>query len=148
MEINKMNPSGTETGILRESQVHTMAAIVLAPCFTKSSAAMSVILQDWYTLEWCQLNALQASPVMHLVTPLSCVSVSRDTRPSVPAILTGPCIPSWRISIICTISMYRNYRKCMCVYIYIVYEIYSRQKKFEITKWLTHVENKSQAVSK
>ena len=27
------------------------------------------------TLEWCQLNALQASPVVHWVTPLSCVSL-------------------------------------------------------------------------
>ena len=38
------------------------------------------------SLEWCQLNALQASPVVHLVTPLSCVSLSMNTQPSVPAI--------------------------------------------------------------
>ena len=38
-------------------------------------------------LEWCQLNALQASPVVHLVTPLSCVSLSMNTQPSVPAII-------------------------------------------------------------
>ena len=43
---------------------------------------------QWNTLEWCQLNALQASPVMHLVTPLSCVSLSMNTQPSVPAIST------------------------------------------------------------
>ena len=39
---------------------------------------------QWNTLEWCQLNALQASPVVHLVTPLSCVSLSLNTQPSVP----------------------------------------------------------------
>ena len=43
---------------------------------------------QWNTLEWCQLNALQASPVVHLVTPLSCVSFSMNTQPSVPAIRT------------------------------------------------------------
>ena len=43
---------------------------------------------QWNTLEWCQLNALQASPVVHLVTPLSCVSLSMNTQPSVPAIDT------------------------------------------------------------
>ena len=41
---------------------------------------------QWNTLEWCQLNALQASPVVHLVTPLSCVSLSMNTQPSVPTI--------------------------------------------------------------
>ena len=45
---------------------------------------------QWNTLEWCQLNALQASPVVHLVTPLSCVSLSMNTQPSVPAIETWP----------------------------------------------------------
>ena len=44
---------------------------------------------QWNTLEWCQLNALQASPVVHLVTPLSCVSFSMNTQPSVPAIKTA-----------------------------------------------------------
>ena len=44
---------------------------------------------QWNTLEWCQLNALQASPVVHLVTPLSCVSLSMNTQPSVPAIWTS-----------------------------------------------------------
>ena len=44
---------------------------------------------QWNTLEWCQLNALQASPVVHLVTPLSCVSLSMNTQPSVPAIKTS-----------------------------------------------------------
>ena len=43
---------------------------------------------QWNTLEWCQLNALQASPVVHLVTPLSCVSLSMNTQPSVPTIDT------------------------------------------------------------
>ena len=43
---------------------------------------------QWNTLEWCQLNALQASPVVHLVTPLECVSLSMNTQPSVPAIET------------------------------------------------------------
>ena len=43
---------------------------------------------QWNTLEWCQLNALQASPVVHLVTPLSCVSLSMNTQPSVPTIGT------------------------------------------------------------
>ena len=43
---------------------------------------------QWNTLEWCQLNALQASPVVHLVTPLSCVSLSMNTQPSVPAFIT------------------------------------------------------------
>ena len=43
---------------------------------------------QWNTLEWCQLNALQASPVVHLVTPLSCVSLSMNTQPSVPAMET------------------------------------------------------------
>ena len=33
------------------------------------------------TLEWCQLNALQASPVVYLVTPLWCVSLSMNTQP-------------------------------------------------------------------
>ena len=42
---------------------------------------------QWNTLEWCQLNALQASPVVHLVTPLSCVWLSMNTQPSVPAIM-------------------------------------------------------------
>ena len=47
---------------------------------------------QWNTLEWCQLNALQASPVVHLVTPLSYVSLSMNTQPSVPAIDTlRPC---------------------------------------------------------
>ena len=41
---------------------------------------------QWNTLQWCQLNALQASPVVHLVTPLSCVSLSMNTQPSVPTI--------------------------------------------------------------
>ena len=36
-----------------------------------------------------QLNALQASPVVHLVTPLSCVSLSMNTQPSVPIIETN-----------------------------------------------------------
>ena len=44
---------------------------------------------DTTLVEWCQLNALQASPVVHLVTPLSCVSLSMNTQPSVPAINTG-----------------------------------------------------------
>ena len=43
---------------------------------------------QWNTLEWCPLNALQASPVVHLVTPLSCVSLSMNTQPSVPAFIT------------------------------------------------------------
>ena len=43
---------------------------------------------QWNTLEWCQLNALQASPVVHLMTPLSCVSLSMNTQPSVPTICT------------------------------------------------------------
>ena len=47
------------------------------------------------TLEWCQLNALQASPVVHLVTPLSCVSLSMNTQPSVPAIVF------WRKILLC-----------------------------------------------
>ena len=47
---------------------------------------------QWNTLEWCQLNALQASPVVHLVTPLSCVSLSMNTQPNVPAIeIACPC---------------------------------------------------------
>ena len=41
---------------------------------------------QWNTLEWCQLNALQASPVVHLMTPLSCFSLSMNTQPSVPTI--------------------------------------------------------------
>ena len=44
---------------------------------------------QWNTLEWCQLNALQASPVVHLVTPLSCASLSMNTQPSVPTIQYG-----------------------------------------------------------
>ena len=35
---------------------------------------------QWDILEWCQLNALQASPVVHLVTPLSCVSLLKGLR--------------------------------------------------------------------
>ena len=46
------------------------------------------------TLEWCQLNALQASPVVHLVTPLSCVSLSMNTQPSVPAIIKATRVAS------------------------------------------------------
>ena len=48
-------------------------------------------------LEWCQLNALQASPVVHLVTPLSCVSLSMNTQPSVPAIHSAvfSCLWPW-----------------------------------------------------
>ena len=42
---------------------------------------------QWNTLDWCQLNALQASPVVHFVTPLSCVSLSMNTQPSVPTII-------------------------------------------------------------
>ena len=54
---------------------------------------------QWNTLEWCQLNALQASPVVHLVTPLSCVSLSMNTQPSVPTIrmeipVSGNTFPS------------------------------------------------------
>ena len=43
---------------------------------------------QWNTLEWCQLNALQASPVVHLVTPLSCVSLSMNTHYSIH-------VPEW-----------------------------------------------------
>ena len=32
-----------------------------------------------------QLNAFQASPVIHLVIPLECISVSTNTQPSFPA---------------------------------------------------------------
>ena len=42
---------------------------------------------QWNTGEWWQLNALQASPVVHLVTPPSCVSLSMNTQPSVPTII-------------------------------------------------------------
>ena len=38
---------------------------------------------EWCTREWRQLHGLQASPV---VTLLSCVSLSMNTQPSVPAI--------------------------------------------------------------
>ena len=48
---------------------------------------------QWNTLEWCLLNALQASPVVHLVTPLSCVSLSMNTQPSVPTI--DSCAGLW-----------------------------------------------------
>ena len=44
---------------------------------------------QWNTREWCQLNALLASPVVHLVTPLSCDSLSMNTQPSVPTIYCG-----------------------------------------------------------
>ena len=44
---------------------------------------------QWNTLEWCQLNAPQASPDVDLVTPLSCVSLSMNTQPSVPTIFSG-----------------------------------------------------------
>ena len=36
--------------------------------------------RHWTTTKWCQLNALPASPVVHLVSPLSWVSVSMDTQ--------------------------------------------------------------------
>ena len=35
---------------------------------------------QWNTLEWCQLIAPQASPVVHLVTPLECVSLTMNTQ--------------------------------------------------------------------
>ena len=52
----------------------------------KSRITWLCVHWQWNTLEWCQLNALQASPVVHLVTPLSCVSLSMNTQPSVPTI--------------------------------------------------------------
>ena len=47
---------------------------------------------QWNTLEWCQLNGLQASPVVHLVTPPSCVSLSMNTQPSIPIAGTLGCV--------------------------------------------------------
>ena len=58
---------------------------------------------QWNTLEWCQLNALQASPVVHLVTPLSCVSLSMNTQPSVPTIISR-----YKVQIIFHLDQYEN----------------------------------------
>ena len=68
---------------------------------------------QWNTREWCQLNALQASPVVHLVTPLSCVSLSMNTQPSVPAITThqtkiSPCT-------ICNRNVHTCVYFCWCI---------------------------------
>ena len=82
----------------------------------------------WNTLEWCQLNALQASPVVHLVTPLSCVSLSMNTQPSVPAIITV-----MKCSCFTVININMNYHYCFIAfhiqssnirYIYIYIYIY------------------------
>ena len=42
--------------------------------------------RQWNILKWCQLNALQALHVVHLLTRLSCVPLSMNTQSSVPAI--------------------------------------------------------------
>ena len=64
---------------------------------------------QWNTLEWCQLNALQASPVVHLVTPLSCVSLSMNTQASVPTILFQNAYLHVVIKIFQSVSVWRGF---------------------------------------
>ena len=59
---------------------------ILISMYDKSRNTWLCVHWQWNTLEWCQLNALQASHVVHLVTPLSCVSLPMNTQPCVPAI--------------------------------------------------------------
>ena len=56
--------------------------------YDKSRNTWLCVHWQWNTLEWSQLNALQASPVVHLVSPLLCVSLSMNTQPSVPTLWT------------------------------------------------------------
>ena len=67
--------------------MNILFAFYISMC-DKSRNTWLCVHWQWNTLEWCQLNALQASPVVHLVTPLLCVSLSMNTQPSVPAIET------------------------------------------------------------
>ena len=60
--------------------------------FMEQSNSMNVVQFCSLMMEWCQLNALQASPVVHLMTPLSCVSLSMNTQPSVPTIGTSELV--------------------------------------------------------
>ena len=69
------------------TQMNILFAFQISMCDKSRNTWLRVHWQ-WNTLEWCPLNALQASPVVHLVTPLSCVSLSMKTLPSVPAIVT------------------------------------------------------------
>ena len=41
-----LKPSGAETRTLEENGVNTMAADALAPCGARTSAAMTLIMQD------------------------------------------------------------------------------------------------------
>ena len=66
---------------------------------------------QWNTLEWCQLNARQAKPGVHLVTPLSCVSLSMNTQPSVPTI--GPFNARWSRGYIHNASYYHHQIGCI-----------------------------------
>ena len=70
------------------TQMNILFAFQISMC-DKSRNTWLCVHWQWNTPEWCQLNALQASPVVHLVTPLSCVSLSMNTQPSVPTI--KPC---------------------------------------------------------
>ena len=50
--FSRVEPSGAETGILRDDLVNTMVADVLAPCVARPSAAMALIMQDNQTVSF------------------------------------------------------------------------------------------------
>ena len=84
---------------------------------------------QWNTLEWCQLNALQASPVVHLVTPLSCVSLSMNTQPSVPAIETDMQACAYA----CTHTRTHAYiHKYSCCFFWLRETAYNQQRSRQI----------------
>ena len=56
------------------------------PKYTRLNCDRICVHWQWSTLECCLLNILQVLPVVHLVTPPSCVSLSKSTQTSVPGI--------------------------------------------------------------
>ena len=68
---------------------HTPYMYVLYLC--NSRALCDIAL--WVTCHnktglWCQLNSIQTSPAIHVMTPFSCVSFPPNTQPSAPTIET------------------------------------------------------------
>ena len=88
-----------------------------APRFYSGNTWLCVHWQ-WNTLEWCQLNALQASPVVHLVTPLSfhCSLTMKHTR-----VVSTKCTPGFACrafsdtTLVCFI-VNEHTTKCSCFY--------------------------------
>ena len=101
---------------------------------------------QWNTLEWCQLNALQASPVVHSVTPLSCVSLSMNTQPSVPTIQSIFLYTnhSWYHGIQVCIFLWYEHLKFKCILLDIINSMIS---KILVQNW-SYQQNISEAMFK